>query len=170
MIDPIRLAEIRSGDRIDVSASDAERETIADRLALVSLARFEAHAVLEREGDRVTATGRVKAEAEQECVATGKPVAEAVDEAFTLLFLPVPKTGADEEIELDADEMDVIFHDGSMIDLEGALIDTLSLALDPYPRSAEADAAMKEAGVLSEEEAGPFGALSALKDKMQRDS
>jgi hypothetical protein len=37
------------------------------------------------------------------------------------------------------------------------------LALDPYPRSAGADAALKEAGVLSEIEAGPFAALAKLK-------
>ena len=170
MIEPIKLSDIRSGDRIDLAASGDERDAIVDQLALVSLTRFEAHAVLEREGERVTATGRVKAEAAQECVATGQPVSETVDEAFTLVFLPVPHAEAEEEVELGADEMDVIFHDGARIDLGAALIDTLSLSLDPYPRSAEADAAMKEAGILSEEEAGPFGVLAALKDKMQRDS
>ena len=41
------------------------------------------------------------------------------------------------------------------IDLGAALADTLALALDPYPRSPSAEAALKEAGVLSEEQAGP---------------
>lgn len=170
MIDPLNLADIRNGDRIDVSANAAERDAIADRLALVALGRFEAHAVLERDGARVIAKGRVKAEATQECVATGQDVPEAVDEAFSLIFIPVPDAEAEEEVELNADEMDVIFHDGSKIDLEAALVDTLSLSLDPFPRSKNADTALKKAGVLTEEEAGPFGALSALKGKLQGDS
>ena len=49
------------------------------------------------------------------------------------------------------------------IDLGAAIADTLGLAIDPYPRSAGADAALKEAGVLSEAEAGPFAALAKLK-------
>jgi hypothetical protein len=43
--------------------------------------------------------------------------------------------------------------------------DELSLALDPYPRSAGAEDALRDAGVLSEEQAGPFAALAALKGK-----
>ena len=35
--------------------------------------------------------------------------------------------------------------------------------MTPYPRSPQADTALKEAGVLSEEQAGPFAALLALK-------
>ena len=69
----------------------------------------------------------------------------------------------DEEIELGAGDLDVIFHDGSTIDLGGALVDTLALSLNPYPRSAAADAALKEAGVLSEEQASPFAVLASLK-------
>ena len=34
---------------------------------------------------------------------------------------------------------------------------------DPYPRSADADSALKAAGVLSESEAGPFAVLAKLK-------
>ena len=60
-------------------------------------------------------------------------------------------------------DCDVVFHDGSAIDLGEAIADTLALSLDPYPRSAGADAALKEAGVLTEAEAGPFAALAKLK-------
>ena len=56
-----------------------------------------------------------------------------------------------------------MFHDGAAIDLGSAVSDTLALALDPYPRSAAAEAALREAGVLSEEEAGPFAVLAKLK-------
>jgi uncharacterized metal-binding protein YceD (DUF177 family) len=161
------LDQIRDGDRIDLSAGESECSAIADRLGLLRLDRLEAHAVLSRDGQKVRATGRIKASLEQPCVATGDPVPAHVDEPFDLIFLPEPRAGrADEEVELGADELDTMFHDGSTIELGSAIVDSLALALDPYPRSAGADAALKEAGVLSEEEAGPFAALAALKEKL----
>ena len=161
------LDQIRDGDRIDLVADAEECGAIAGRLGLLSLDRLEAHAVLSRDGQKVRATGRLKAMVDQACVATGVSVPAHVDEAFELSFLPEPRPGgADEELELSPGDLDTIFHDGSAIDLGGAITDTLALALDPYPRSAEADSALKEAGVISEEEAGPFAALAALKAKM----
>ena len=163
----LNLDQIRDGDRLDLIADDDERGSAAGRLGLQSLDRLEAHAVLSRDGTKIRATGRLKASLEQSCVATGEPVPANIDEPFDLMFLPEPKGGgADEEIELGEGDLDTVFHDGSTIDLGGAITDTLALALDPYPRSAGADAALKEAGVLSEEEASPFAALAALKEKM----
>jgi uncharacterized metal-binding protein YceD (DUF177 family) len=107
----------------------------------------------------------------QSCVVTGEPVPAHVDEAFAVDVLPEPKLGGTEpEIELGADDCDIMFHDGSSVDLGAAVVDSLALALDPYPRSAGAEAALKEAGVISEEEAGPFAALAALRDKMGKPS
>lgn len=161
------LDQIRDGDRIDLCADDRERSSVADRLGLLSLDRLEAHAALARDGQKIRATGRLKASLEQACVATGDAVPAHVDEPFELLFVPEPNADrADEEIELGEADLDTVFHDGSAIELGGAVIDTLALALDPYPRSAGADAALKEAGVLTEEEASPFAALAALKEKL----
>ena len=163
----LSLDQVRDGDRLDIIADDAERSDVAARLGLLSLDRFEAHAALSRDGDRLRATGRLKAAVQQACVATGEPVPAHIDEPFELLFVPEPAVGkADDEIELGEGDLDTVFHDGSAIDLGGAVADTLALALDPYPRSAGADAALKEAGVMTEEEAGPFAALAALKEKL----
>lgn len=162
----LSLGELRDGERIDLVAGDAEREAIAERLGLVALDALKVHAVLAREGDKVEAKGRIQAACAQACVATGEPVPERIDEAFTLKFLPEPKGRGEEEIELAEDDLDIVFHDGGRIAIGEALVDTLSLALDPYPRGPNADAALKDAGVLSEEEAGPFAALAALKGKM----
>ncbi len=163
----LRLDQIGERTQIDFAADDAERQAVARRLGLESLDRFEGQAMLSRDGDRIHAEGRVMASLTQGCVITGDPVASAIDEAFAIDFIPEPKVGrADEEIELAADDCDTVFHDGAAIDLGAAVVDTLALALDPYPRSAGAKAALKEAGVLSEEEAGPFAALAALKDKL----
>jgi len=163
----LSLDQIRDGDRLDIIADDEERRTVADRLALLNLDRFEAHAVLSCDGQKVRAIGRLKAALDQSCVATGEPVPAHIDEPFEFLFVPEPNVrGAEDEIELGQSDLDTIFHDGSAIDLGSAIADTLALSLDPYPRSAGADAALKEAGVLSEEEASPFAALAALKSKL----
>lgn len=158
------LSQIRDGDRIDLVADEGERELTADRLNLRSLDRLEAHATLERKGEIVRARGRLKASLCQSCVVTDEPVDARADEAFDIYFLPEPRTDSpDEEVELVESDCDVVFHDGAAIDLGSAIADTLALALDPYPRSAGAEAALKEAGVLSEAEAGPFAALAKLK-------
>jgi uncharacterized metal-binding protein YceD (DUF177 family) len=163
----LQLDQVRDGDRIDIVASNDELQALADRLGLLKLDRLEAHAALSRDGQKVRATGRLRAALDQACVATGEPVPAHVDEPFDLIFLPEPKgSGADDEIELGEGDLDTIFHDGAAIDLGGAVADTLALSLDPYPRSAGADAALKEAGVMTEEEASPFAALAALKEKL----
>lgn len=160
----LTLNQIRDGERLDLSADENERASVAGRLGLCSLDRLEAHAVLDREGEIVRARGRLKASLCQSCVVTDEPVDARVDEAFDIYFLPEPATGGSEEgVELVEGDCDVVFHDGSAIDLGSAIADTLALGLDPYPRSAGAAAALKEAGVLSEAEAGPFAALAKMK-------
>lgn len=157
------LDAIRDGERIDLVADEAERDTIGRRLGLASLERLEANATLQRDGARIRARGRIRAALEQCCVATGEPVPEHVDEPFDVIFLPEPQPGsADEEVELAGEDCDVVFYDGSTIDLGTAVADTLALAMTPYPRSPGAEAALKQAGVLSEEQASPFAALADL--------
>jgi uncharacterized metal-binding protein YceD (DUF177 family) len=158
------LNQIRDGERIELIADEGELRRVADRLSLRSLDRLEAHATLERKGEIVRARGRLKAALCQSCVVTGEPVDASADEPFDIYFLPEPTPeSSDEEIELAQADCDVVFHDGSAIDLGSAIADTLALALDPYPRSAGADAVLREAGVLTEAEAGPFAALAKLK-------
>ena len=155
---------IRDGDRLDLVADDSERQAVGERLGLAGLDRLEAHAVLARDGEAIRATGRLQAALQQSCVVTGEPIAAHVDEPFEFSFLPEPGgLKPDDEIELGADECDTVFHDGSVIDLGTAIADTLALSVDPYPRSAAADAALKEAGIMTEEEASPFAVLAQLK-------
>jgi len=166
----LTLDRIRDGERIDLVADDEERRAIAERLDLPSLERLEAHASLSRDGDRIRASGRVAASLEQRCVVTGEPVAAHVDEAFEIAFMPEPRADdLPEDVELAAEDCDVVFHDGAAIDLGTAIADTLALSLDPYPRSAAAEAALREAGVLSEEEAGPFAVLARLRKDLGGD-
>ena len=159
------LDRIRDGQRIDLAADSEECKAIAQRLGLQSIERLEAHVGLACEGKQVRASGRLKALLTQSCIASGEPVPAAIDEPFALLFMPEPQVKPDEEVELGADELDVVFHDGAAIELGTAVADTLALMLDPYPRGPDADAALRAAGVLNEEQAGPFAALAKLKGK-----
>jgi Predicted metal-binding, possibly nucleic acid-binding protein len=160
----LRLDQVRDGERIDLIADEAECSAIAKRLGLASIARLEAHVTLTKNEAAVRASGRLAASLHQHCSVTSEPVPAHIDEAFEVAFLPEPRADRpEEEIELGESDCDVVFHDGAVIDLGTAIADTLALSLDPYPRSAGADAALKEAGVLTEQQASPFAALAALK-------
>lgn len=160
----LRLDQIRDGERLDLVADDAERAAIAHRLGLAGLGRLEAHATLARTGKTVRASGRLAAALDQRCVVTNDPIPAHVDEPFEFVFMPGPEaTAPDEDIELGAQDCDVIFYDGSMLDLGTAIADTLALSINPYPRSVGAEAALKEAGIMTEAEASPFAVLAQLK-------
>ncbi|MBO9712378.1 YceD family protein [Sphingomonas sp.] len=163
---PHRLDQIGVGEsRVTVTAEPGERAALAERFDLQAIDALEANYALRREGAGVHATGHLSAKVTQSCVATGDPVPAAVEEDFEILFLPEGGETGD-EIELSADECDTAFFTGGAIDLGEAAAETLALALDPFPRSPRAAQALKDAGVISEEEAGPFGALAGLRDML----
>ncbi len=150
---------------LSVGANEEERAALARRFGLQGIERLSAEAELSRHGEAVRASGSLSAQVTQSCVVTGAPVAESLEEAFRIEFRPHPSGGTpDEEVELSAGELDVIFYDGAAIDLGEAVAETLSLALNPYPRCAEADQALAEAGVQREGEEMRSGPLAGLKD------
>jgi uncharacterized metal-binding protein YceD (DUF177 family) len=164
---PMRVDTIAPAVRgLALEADEAERAALARRFGLVAIHRLKAVARLSRAGDTVTAEGRLDAAVIQSCVATAAPVEATLDEPFRIEFRPQPDVAADEEVELDESELDVVFYEGGSIDLGEAVAETLSLALDPWPRASDADAVLKAAGVKDESEVGPFAALAALKDKL----
>ena len=164
---PVRVDTLGAEPRsLAIEADEAERSALARRFGLRGIASLEANAELVRNGAEIVARGRLTASVTQSCVATGEPVEARVDEPFELVFRPGPEAGRpDEEVELSQSELDVVFYDGASIDVGEAVAESLALGLDPYPRSPGADAALKKAGVKSEEEAGPFAALAGLKLK-----
>lgn len=165
---PVRIDTLGEGGRaLSIEAEVAEREALAKRFGLVTIDSLSAHAELRREGDLVFAEGRIRAAVSQACVASAVPVPATIDEPFNLRFVPEgPEAG--QEIELDVEDFDTIDYAGGAIDLGEAVAETLALSLDPFPRAPDADAILKAAGVLSEDEVvtGPFAALKALKDKL----
>ncbi len=158
---PVRLDMIGTvPHRIAIRAEAGERAALAARFGLPDIAALSAELVLAREGEAVLARGRVLGRATQACVATGEPVPAVVDETVALRFVAASGAAAG-EVELAADDLDLIEHDGQAIDIGEAAAESFALALDPFPRRAEADARLREAGVLREGEEKP-GALAGL--------
>jgi hypothetical protein len=153
---PVRVDTLSAAPRrIGIEADAAERADLARRFGLAAIGRLTADLALASDGDEVKAAGNLAAAVTQACVVTGEPVEARIEAPFEIRFRPHP-AGGDEEVELGDAELDVIFYEGDLL-----------LNLDPYPRAPGAEAALKAAGVKTEEEAGPFGALAGLRDRLK---
>lgn len=164
---PVRLDQLpATGRELTLRPSPAERAAVAERLDLFELPSLSADVLLERDRGDLIASGTLRAQAVQACSVTGEPVAAEVHEAFELRFREDDAKAKGDEIELSEGELDVLPLRGGAADLGQALADTLALALPPYPRAPGAEAALREAGVRTEEEveaervaASPFAVL-----------
>jgi uncharacterized metal-binding protein YceD (DUF177 family) len=168
------LAEIRRhAAPLTINANADERAAIAVRFDLVGLDRLDARLTFRFDGDILSVGGDVSGDVVQRCVATDEPLPSRVTTPLDVRYVPLEKLEAAEqeaEIELGAHDLDIIGYTGSKIDLGEMIADTLYLALDPFPRLANADDFLKERGVKSENEVGAFGALAALRDKLSGES
>ena len=162
-----RLDSLGGLKTLEIEASADERAALAQRFGLQDVAELKAQATVTPVAAGIEVAGHMKGRATQSCVVTGGPVPAFVSQNFAVRFVAPDATPEAEEIELNAEDCDIMEHDGQAIDIGEAVAHTLGLALDPYPRSANAEARLREAGVLAEGEAGPFGALAALRDKLQ---
>ena len=163
----VTLSDAAQGRSVKLEADEPARRAIARRLGLVALDRFAVTADVRTVPGGIAVKGSVAAKLVQNCAATDLPVSAALTEAFDLRFLrgAEPEAGWEEEIEISGDECDMLPLEGDRIDLGEAAVQTLSLALDPFPRHPDADRILAEKGVLSEEQAGPFAALAKLRGK-----
>lgn len=166
---PERLDTIGTAPRhVAIEANEAERAALAHRFDLVAVDRLAAELDLHREAGGVVVRGRVEGAVTQACVITGDPVAARIDEPLALRFVEGQPDA--EELELDVDDCDTVPIEGGSIDLGEAAAETMALALDPYPRAPSAEAALRAAGVLTEDEARPAGKLAGLKDLLGREN
>lgn len=164
----VKLSDIGSKPKTGkLLASEEERRALALRFDLPVISSLTASYKLAGGERGIAFTGRIESDLQQSCVITGDAIAVQVDEQFDILFIPKPDPDEiEEEIELTEEECDLVEYEQAQLDLGEALAQTLYLALDPFPRGPDADAVARKKGLKSEEEAGPFGALAALKDKL----
>lgn len=150
---------------IAIEADSAERVALAARFGLVAIDALSASLTLRRESAGIVVRGRVRGRVRQTCVVTDVPIETEIDEPLALRFVE-GEQGQAEEVELGAGDLDDVPLEGGAIDLGEAAAETMALALDPFPRAPGAEAALRAAGVLSEEEARPANAFAALKDAL----
>lgn len=166
---PVEAATIDGNPRIvEIEAEPEERRKLAGRFRLQAIDRLAARVRLLRRADGIHADGHVSAEVVQSCAVTGDPLPQSVEAPFAVRYVLESAPGNSDEVELSEEDCDTLPLEKGRIDLGELAAETLSLALDPYPRSESADAALREAGLLDETEAGPFAALKALKDRLAK--
>jgi uncharacterized metal-binding protein YceD (DUF177 family) len=155
---PVLLARLGSETlRREISASQSECEALARRFDLLALDRLSATVeLLRRGGDIIMLRATFEAAFAQQCVVTLEPIEGALAGEFELLYGP-PEA---EETAMGVVGDIVAFEPlhGEAIDIGEAVAQEFSLALPPFPRSPDADAAAAPAP----EEPGPFAELARL--------
>jgi uncharacterized metal-binding protein YceD (DUF177 family) len=142
-------------------ATAKECAALAKRLDVVRIDRLEANLSLARDGDLVTAQGRLEADLIQTCALSAEELHTRVAEPLTLRFIPAVANPVPEaDIEIDSDSEDEIEYSGVEIDLGEAVAQSLALAIDPFATGPSAEAAR---AALAAERDSPFAALAALK-------
>ena len=151
----------------DLEADQATRAAVADvgdlRDVLSVQASFD---VTPMSGGRYHVTGQVRARIGQTCVVTLEEIESDIDEAIDLTFVPpdqIPEMAAlvDEAEESEGETPDPPEPiENGIIDLGRVATDALYLAVDPYPR--KADAVFEPLVEAPDPEDHPFAALKAL--------
>jgi uncharacterized metal-binding protein YceD (DUF177 family) len=147
---------------IALEATAEERKALARRFALVAIKQLQANVSIERAGQALLARGRLSASIVQSCAVSGEDLPVRIDEPLALRFVPAAHP-QEEEIELDAGDLDEIPVEGHTFDVGEAVAQSLALAIDPYATGPEAERVRKEKGLGDEAASGPFAALAALK-------
>ncbi|MCR0980436.1 YceD family protein [Roseomonas populi] len=154
----LRPAALAQGGRAEhLEATPEERAALAARMGLLSLASLSADLdLVPGPGSTARARGMLRAAVVQACVVTLEPVPQTIEEPLDWRILPPGEEPSD---ELDDGPDEIESEPDGTVDLGEALAQSLSLALDPYPRAPDAelpDGARDAA-------ASPFAALRGLK-------
>jgi hypothetical protein len=165
----IRLDSMpRTGRDLDLTVDKPERDALAAELEIVAIDRLQVklHAVKFRGGIRVT--GRLTGIIVQQSVVTFEPITQEIGEPIDRVFLPGGEKDfagpANAEIFVDLEGEDVPDHfEGNEADLSDLIVETLALAIDPYPRAP--GESLDALGLpTKDEEPSPFAALKKLID------
>lgn len=145
-----------------IEASAEECAALAKRFGLVAVKSLAARITLKADGPTVRATGQLKADVVQSCAVSGEDLPVKIAEPIALHFVPpADSPESEEEIELEAEDLDEIEMEGTRFDLGEAVAQSLALAIDPYLEGPGAEE-VRKAGLLGQGESSPFAALKGL--------
>lgn len=116
-----------------------------------------------------TLTGMLGATVTQDCVVTLDPVTTRIDEDVTRTYAAAFTDPDGAEVEMPED--DTVEPLPATVDVAAIMIEALSLALPPFPRSADADLGQTQftepgATAMTDDDAKPFAGLAALRDSL----
>lgn len=153
------------GLEITRSADASERAGVAGALRLAALDKLEArYRIMSVAGGGWRLKGQIAADVVQTCVVTLEPVPSAIEEPFEVEFwreTSEPEGGEDRSV-LEGPDVEMLT--GDDIPAGRIIFETLSGALDPYPRKADAAFDWKDSAAESEK-SNPFSVLAQLKEK-----
>jgi hypothetical protein len=169
----IRIDRLPAGGRdVKVALDESARLALAEQLKLTAIGSFDANLTIVPLRGGIRAQGRLVASIVQSSVVTFEPVSQDIDEVIDRVFLPeaqAHKPTPGSEVFVDLDDEDFPDHiDGPEVDLSALLIETLALAIDPYPRLP--GESLESLGLNPDgEDNGPFAALARLKKRTDSD-
>lgn len=154
----VQVSRLRAaGETIDIAASPAERAGVAVRLGLAAVDALTASVRLTPLGAGVVAAeGTIRARLTQTCVVSLDPFEQELEAPLRLVFRPGSAADRAADQTVDPEAEDETPYEGGRFDLGEAVVETLALALDPWPR---------RPGALLEvppPEAGPDGPFAGL--------
>jgi uncharacterized metal-binding protein YceD (DUF177 family) len=166
---PVDLSRLGDATVVqDIEASEGERRALAKRFDLLALDLLRAKVNLRRVqgGTAVRLAGHLSAEVTQSCVVTLDPVANRIEEDFTVLYAPqaaveAAMVGADADMDLPEP-----LPEGTL-DIGEAVAQQLSLALDPFPRAPGAEIDPEWRGDAEETRENPFARLATFRKNPQ---
>jgi hypothetical protein len=162
---PVTVEDVpETGQHFDLVADEGVRAAVARVAGLRELPRLQASFdVTQRGSGGLHVAGSVSATVGQNCVVTLEPLANEVEEAINLLFVPQQAPAPTEEgeparprnVKLDGPEPLI----GGVVDLGALATEFLILGLDPYPRKPDA---VFEVRPDEKPDEGPFAVLAKL--------
>lgn len=167
-----RAVNVAAWDRrekqIRFEANPEERRAIADHLGLVALESLSGEArVRSWRGRGAILEGHLKAVVVQTCVVTLGPVTSTVEQDFERRYLPEDLIAREADLQSGDIEVELTAEDppealvGGRIELGDAVVEELSLGLDPFPRCEGAQ--VEQAEDPKDARPHPFAALERLK-------
>jgi uncharacterized metal-binding protein YceD (DUF177 family) len=164
---PVRLDRV-GGAALTVSLRPdaAARAALAERFALLAVDAFTAELTVRRrpEGGWIEVAGLVTAAVVQTCVVTMEPVAATVEAEVVELF---DDSGEIDAAEIDLDPMAETPEpvSGDSLDIGEIAAQSFGLALDPYPRAADAGPVEISTDAVGSDGGSPFAKLAALQGR-----
>jgi uncharacterized metal-binding protein YceD (DUF177 family) len=147
-------------------ATAAERQAITSALGLLALnALATSYRIRSVAGGAYRLSGKLSAEATQACVVSLEPVDARIESDFDVEFRPdLSEALSDEDLTVLAGP-DLERLERGVIPVGRIVFETLSSALDPYPRREDAEFNWRDPHAEEPGKASPFAVLSKLKDR-----